>query len=140
MSPSLLYTLLAVAFLLLLFAIRGHWIVWQAQRHGLLATYWARRTQVKPEVAAGLGQVWSTNHILLELWCWDWRRYVVDQESYDLMCRWVIGELRRTDLTMETYLRESGVTIAREVVVPEPPDDVTEPELPPDPLSPEHRP
>ncbi len=98
--------ILAIAAVVLLFSIRGCWIVWQAGRYGYLASYYCLRTRQSAEIAADMSLVWPTDRILWHLWCWDWRHYVVDHDSFDAMCEWIHRELQRQDLDQATYDRE----------------------------------
>lgn len=98
--------ILAIAAITLLLAIRGQWIVWQAERYGYLASYYCLRTRQSAEIVRDMTLVWPASRMLWELWNWDWRRYVVDHDSFDAMCVWMRQECQRTDLTWETYEHE----------------------------------
>lgn len=105
MSLPALLTVLAAA--LAYFAIRGHWIVWQVQRHAFLALYYCRRTRQNAVVLDEMTMCWPAATILCDLpWHWNMRRYLVHPEHADAMDAWLVGELARADLNVDTYLRE----------------------------------
>lgn len=96
------------AALALLFAIRGHWILYQSALHVFIAKYWALMTKQGAVTLDESTIVWPTSYMLLEVWRWDWRRYVVNQGLYDEMNTWAIQQLERTDLDFERFAAETG--------------------------------
>lgn len=102
-----------IALIALLIAIRGHWILFQSARHTLFVKYWALMTRQGAVILDEATVVWPTIYMLLEVWRWDWRRYVVAQGLYDDMNTWILTQMERTDLDFERFVIETSNTCTK---------------------------
>ncbi len=96
-------SLLIIPAVLLLFLIRARWLHWQVESYTAKALWYLWRTKQAAGLAGDMSQIWPIAYIMLELWRWDFRRYVLDHETYDQMEVFIAKELERNDLTMELF-------------------------------------
>lgn len=87
----------------LLLAWRGRWIVYQNEAYQLKAIWFCWRTKQPANVLAEMFEVWPASHMLLEMWRWDYRRYVIHHDHFDAMEEFIVTELERNDITMELF-------------------------------------
>lgn len=90
--------LLLIPALIFLFLARGRWIAYQVDKHALLVEWYCWRTKQPLSVMVEMKQCWPGSFMLLELWHWGWRRYVIDHERYNAMMAFIAAELQRNDL------------------------------------------
>ncbi len=86
-----------IPLLVLLFLLRARWVMWQVQDYTAKGLYWAWQTKQSAETTQEMSQLWPGNHMLCEIWRWDFRRYVVYQGHYDEMMAFTVAELGRED-------------------------------------------
>lgn len=88
---------------LLITLIRFRWVSHHIDDYTAKALWYLWRTKQSTELGHDMAQLWPVGHMILELWRWDFRRYVVDHEQYDQMEVFIANELKRNDLTIELF-------------------------------------
>lgn len=67
------------------FIIRLRWIVWKLEDYRLKVLWFCVATKQKKEILQDMSQLWPITIMAFQLWNWNFRKYVVDQEKYDEM-------------------------------------------------------
>lgn len=92
--------LLVIPILLLLFSIRGRWLYWKNEDHQLKAVWYCWRTGQQESVLLELLEVWPTRMMLLELWNWNFDRYIIHHDHLEGMKGFIEKELERNDIDL----------------------------------------
>ena len=100
--------------LLLLLSIRHCWLAWKINRYLFLVSYWGLAT--KPGVIAvdEASQLWPSRIMTMEVWRWDFSRYVVYSEHHDEIWAWAHQQCQRRDLTWAKMIEETQGTVEGE--------------------------
>lgn len=93
--------LLAIPILLLLFSIRGRWLHWKNEDHQLKTVWYCWRTGQQESVLLELLEIWPTRTMLLELWNWNFDRYIIHHDHLEEMKKFIARELTRDDINLD---------------------------------------
>lgn len=101
------YEMLVVGFLYIL-AIRKAWVDFHVQTIRFKATHfvWMKSGEIPKELAREIGQVWPWSYLYFEWWNWNFTRYIIHQDHYELMQEFMGEQLKRQDLNLETVQKE----------------------------------
>jgi hypothetical protein len=91
LTLSLSLTGLIVSILL----VRRLWLLSKVEAYALNALYFCHKNKLSVVVADEMSQIWPVGHILLEVWRWDFARYIVHQDHLADMNKFIAGELER---------------------------------------------
>lgn len=115
-----------IALTAMILLVRRLWLMAELERYGLDALYFCQRNKLPVHVADEMSQIWPTSHILLEIWCWDFSRYIVHQDHLSEMNTFITAELMRKDLDLSRWEAENGVIgVDPSVSNPQPTDQPT---------------
>lgn len=95
-----------IAGFLLLTFIRSSWVQYEVERYELKLVHYITMNRLPDSVRDDMCALWPKGFQQWEWWNWDFRRYVVDHEHYDLMEEWFDSQLAREDLDYPTFRRE----------------------------------
>lgn len=126
--PIAIIALIAVVLL-----VRRLWLMAELERYGLNALYFCQRNKLPVHVADEMSQIWPTFHILLEVWHWDFSRYVVHQDHLETMNTFISSELERKDLDLARWEVENRVIGGDPAADTNKPTDESQPPAPPTP-------
>lgn len=108
---QLFILIIFVSILLSALFVRRLWMFSKLEEYGLNALYYCHRNQVSAIVADEMSQIWPASHIMLELWNWDFSRYVVHQDHLIKMNEFISKELERKDLDLKRWEEENGPSV-----------------------------
>lgn len=111
--------------------VRRLWIVAELERYGLDALYYCQRNKLPVHIADEMAQIWPISHILLEVWHWNFSRYVVHQDHLETMNVFIAAELARKDLDLARWEMENGVIGEDPSNPTDKPTDQSQPPSPP---------
>lgn len=97
--------LLTVAAAVLICSIRDHWLAYCTERYVLIGDYWLRATGQPQSVAVEMAEFWPKSTMRLELWRWDFSRYVVYQDHLSDSMTFAVKACLRRELTLEEFYR-----------------------------------
>ena len=126
-------TILAISFLSAALAtlfVRRLWIVAELEKYNLNALYFLHRNKLSVIMADEMSHVWPYSHMLLEVWRWDFSRYVVHQDHLEVMNAFISSELERKDLDLARWEVENAPYTLKN------PDETTDKAQPPAPPAP----
>ena len=109
MTTPTLIAILAASLILALLLVRRLWLMAELERYGLDALYYCHRKQLSVVIADEMSLIWPTSQIILEVWHWDFSRYVVHQDHLADMKAFISEELGRKDLDLARWEVENGV-------------------------------
>lgn len=89
-----------------LICIRSFWVSWALEDYQMRSLTYLTLCRLDEEAGSDMGELWPRSYMYWELWRWDFRRYVIDHERYDLMVEWLDTQLARTDLSHDVLQRE----------------------------------
>ena len=113
MSSTLFLLIAGIFAVILIFAIRWHWLIWKTDRYLTLSTYWTIMTNQSPKVEADMMEIWPIFHTLFEIWRWDFNRYVVNQGLLADMEDWVDYQKSRPGLDWNQFAEELEKALVR---------------------------
>jgi hypothetical protein len=108
-----LIPLLSLGFVLML-AIRAYWVSYCLEAYNLKTLHYITMSGIDEVAAAELYELWPRHYLYWEWLHWDFRRYVVNIERYDLMQEWTASQLAREDLDLFTFRVELAKVEARD--------------------------
>lgn len=91
---------------ILIFALRGRWIAWHCDTYQLKAIWFCWRTKQSATVLDEMLQLWPGSYMLLEIWRWDFARYIIHHDHLERMDVFIEEELARAELTMNIFDKE----------------------------------
>lgn len=86
--------------------IRRLWLLSKVEEYALNALYYCHKNKLSVVVADEMSQIWPVGHILLEVWRWDFSRYIVHQDHLEAMNTFIAGELERKNLALTEFEEE----------------------------------
>lgn len=86
--------------------IRHAWVQYSTEAYALQRLHYLTMNRLNTEVAVDMDKLWPRRWMYWDLINWDFRRYVVDHESYDRMMAYMGTQLARTDLDYATFRSE----------------------------------
>lgn len=107
MNPSALAAPL-VTLILSVLIIRRLWLTAKIEQYGFDALYYCQRNKLPVHVADEMSQLWPISHITMEIWHWDFSRYIIHQDHLEAMNAFIAEEKERKDLDLDQLNRENG--------------------------------
>jgi hypothetical protein len=101
------YLVTALILLLITLIIRRHWLNYHIATYTFTSVYYLWKTNKPSSVSAEMGQLWPMATMLLELWRWDFARYVVYQDHYEELQDFLAAESQLTQSQLLTALDET---------------------------------
>lgn len=103
MPTGLTLSLSLAGLIVLILLIRRLWLLSKVEEYALNALYFCHKNKLSVVVADEMSQIWPVSHILLEVWHWDFSRYVVHQDHLWAMNTFIAGELERKNLALTEF-------------------------------------
>ncbi len=97
---------LLFAALAALFTIRAHWLSYHVEQYRLNAAFYIWKSK-KKDVLEEMSRIWPYYLVMLEIWRWDFNRYVIHQDHLYEMEGYIAEALERSDLGWEEINGES---------------------------------
>lgn len=95
-----------VALIAAILLIRRFWLLAKIEEYSLSALYFCHKTKTSVVIADEMFQLWSTTHMLFEVWRWNFSRYIVHQDHLEDMNAFIAIELERDDLDLAEFKGE----------------------------------
>lgn len=106
MTPSILAASL-VGLILSTLIIRRLWLTAKIEQYGFDALYYCQRNKLPIHVADEMSQLWPVSHMTMEIWHWDFSRYIIHQDHLEAMNAFISKEKERKDLDLDQLNREN---------------------------------
>lgn len=110
--------------------VRQLWLASQIEEYGFNALYYCQRNKLSVVIADEMSQIWPGHIMLLEIWRWDFSRYIVHQDHLESMNAFIASELARKDLDLARW------EVENKTLGEEPSDKPTDQSQPPSPPTP----
>lgn len=110
--------------------VRRLWLASQIEEYGFNALYYCQRNKLPVHIADEMSQIWPGYIMLLEIWRWDFSRYIVHQDHLSDMNTFITSELSRKDLDLARWEVENR-TLGEEPI--DKSSDQSQPPTPPAP-------
>ena len=105
MFSSIVALAIPIAVLFVVLVVRTYWLQWKMTDYHLRAFYYLAKVRSPYQVGLEMAATWPSRQILLDIFRWDFRRYVVYQHHFDDMNELIEKELERENLTMQEYAK-----------------------------------
>lgn len=96
-----------VGLILSVLIIRRLWLAACVEQYGFNALYFCQRNKLPIHVADEMSQLWPISHMIMEIWHWDFSRYVIHQDHLEAMNAFIAEEKERKDLDLDQLNREN---------------------------------
>lgn len=100
--------ILAIAILISTLFVRYIWLSSEVEKYSLNAVYYCHRKKLGIAVAQEMAEIWPIGYIIMEIWRWDFSRYVVHQDHLEGMALFIHEELQRKDLDFARWEKENA--------------------------------
>jgi hypothetical protein len=90
--------------LLSLLTIRLLWVQTSVERYVFNTFYWISRTQPPKKTVGEITELWPLFYMMVEVWNWNFKRYVVHHDHYEEMKKFIVREMRREHLDIKDLL------------------------------------
>jgi hypothetical protein len=102
---SLIHIIIAISITVLVyFLVRSRWILWQIGVYQANALWYCNQTKQNQQTAEEMSVIWPINDIIVELWHWNFEKYVVYQDHLQDMSKFIEKELSKPKLDLTTSM------------------------------------
>ncbi|MES2307283.1 MAG: hypothetical protein V4507_00330 [Verrucomicrobiota bacterium] len=96
--------MILIAALICIFSIRMAWIAHSVDLLVLNSFYWTLKTKQSSKVIGEITAFWPYFYMVMELWNWSFRRYVIHQDHFDAIKEFVREANGKEHLDFKEFL------------------------------------